>query len=529
MTLEDLIRRADRLASDRGSFESHWQEVANLTMPSREFGTMASPGGKRTTPRIFNTGPVMAAENLAGALHGMLTSPALRWFKLRPEDPTFEGDEEADAWFERATDRMYAIFQSPKAGFDVAAHEAYLDISGFGNGIVYIADMGKNGPRFEARPLAECSWAVNSLGRIDTLFRRYAETAREIVRLWPDTAPTQVRQKLEKEPDTRFHMLHAVYPRPKDERGKGVASKYIILDTKTVVEDGGYEEFPFAPARWSRRSGEDYGYGPGMAALPDIKLVNKLEEEHLRSVQVYGRPPLLLPDDGFLGPLDLRPGGLNYARMDAAGMDRVGALFQPGAPRDVREEIMAVEARVRSAFYIDWMNLPTRASMTATEVLQRRDEMLRLMGPMVARLQAELLGPVIERTFAIMWRNGMLPQPPQSLSGAGYQVEYLSPLALAQKSSDAEATLRWLQSIAGMAQLDPSALDIVDMEETGRFLADRQGAPSRVVRGKAVVAELRAARQEREQAAMQIEGAQGIAKAAKDGAGAMQQMGGVAA
>lgn len=524
MTPEDLVRRSDRLLSDRMTFASHWQEVANYILPSREFTTQSAPGSKRTAPRIFNTTPVLAAEQLAGALHGMLTSPALRWFRLRAEDPAFEGDEEADRWFEAATDRLYAVFTSARAGFDVALHEVYLDIAAFGMGVPFIADMGREGPRFEARPLAECCVAADHTGRIDTLMRRYKMAARQVAKLWPKTVPESVTKKMEKEPDTPVELLHAVYPRPEGEAGKPVASKYLALDGKVVLEDGGFEEFPFAPARWSKRSGEDYGYGPGMACLPDIKLVNKIEEEHLRSVQVYGRPPLMLPDDGFLGPLDLLPGGLNYARLDGPGFDRVGPLFQPPTPRDVREEIMAVEDRVRRGFYIDWMNLPTKPQMTATEVLQRRDEMLRLMGPMVARLQAELLGPIIERTFNIMWRNRLLPQPPESLSGQGYQVEYLSPLALAQKSNDADAALRWLQSVGGMAQFDPAAIDVVDTDEMVRFLADRQGAPSRVVRSKEAAAELAAQRAEQQAAAAQIAGAQGIASAVKDGAAALGQM-----
>ncbi len=43
--------------------------------------------------------------------------------------------------------------------------------------------------------------------------------------------------------------------------------------------------------------------------------------------------------------------------------------------------------------------------MTATEVVQRNEEKMRLLGPVLGRLQSELLRPMIDRTFAILLRK----------------------------------------------------------------------------------------------------------------------------
>jgi hypothetical protein len=165
--------------------------------------------------------------------------------------------------------------------------------------------------------------------------------------------------------------------------------------------------------------------------------------------------------------------------------------------------------------------------MTATEVLQRRDEQLRLMGPMVARLQTELLGPLIERSFAIMWRNGLLPAPPPSISGAPWKVEYLSPLALAQRASDAEATMRTLQAVAGLMQIDPKAANRVDTDAALRHLADRYGAPAPILRSKDDAAALDEAQDAAAAEANGVAAAQGVATAAKDGAGAIAALNGM--
>ena len=111
-----VMVRFDQLKSERGASEAYWQQVADYILPSREFTRQTTPGGKRTASMIFNTTPILANEQLAGALHGMLTSPSLRWFALRPSDPDLADDEEARAWFEAVTDRpSHAVAGTPRA------------------------------------------------------------------------------------------------------------------------------------------------------------------------------------------------------------------------------------------------------------------------------------------------------------------------------------------------------------------------------------------------------------------------------
>lgn len=524
MDIPALVRRAEQLKARRQNYDSMWQRIADYMMPSREFTRTSTPGSRRA-PLIFNTVPVLANEQLAGALHGMLTSPALRWFKLRlVGNQALAGEQAVAAWFDAATDALYNHFQSAAAGFDVAMHEGYLDIAAFGTDVSFIADEGMAGPRFQAVPLRECYIAQNARGTIDTLFRLYTMPVREVIATWPDTVSAATRRRSNTEPDAEIELLHAVYPRPAGERGKPFLSCYIECGEKTELETGQFEEFPFVVSRWSKRSGEDYGTGPGLNALPDVKLLNKLEEVNLRGLAKVVDPPLILPDDGFLAPIDVTPGGLNFLRSDAIGAERIGPLTSGARPDLGEHKIDQVEKRVQAIFYLTWMNLPQQPNMTATEVLQRRDEMLRLMSPMVARLQTERLGPLIARSFAIMWRNGLLPPAPPELQGAAWTVEYLGPLAMAQRANDAEAAQRWMQSIALMAQLDPAVVDVIDADAMARFLADRQGAPASVMRAQQVVEQLRQQRAERQQQAEQLAGLQQAAAAARDGAGAAAQL-----
>lgn len=519
-----LCRRLDQLKQARGTFDNTWQRVADYMMPSREFTRKSMPGSPRTARLIFDTTPVLALEQLAGALHGMLTSPALRWFALRPNNSAMLDDDAVRGWFETATDAMYAVFTGSDAGFDTALHEVYLDLAGMGNGVLYMPDRGRRGPGFQARPLAECFFAENAEGRIDTVIRSYTMPAREVVRLWEKTVPRTVGERAEKEPDAPLDILHGVYPDPEAE---GFYECYALADQKVTLESGRYDTFPYAVPRWMKRSGEIYGSGPGMSVLPGVMMLNKLHEVMLRGASRAVDPTILLPDDGFLSSPTTKPGSFLYFRSNAMGMDRIQAL-PSGQPQVAYQLIEMTQEMVRKGFYVDWMNLPQQPNMTATEVLQRRDEMLRLLGPMVARVTQELLSPVIARTFHVMARNGMLPPLPEKLAGHGWQVEYLSPLATAQRASDAEAVMRWFGALAQMAQVDPSVVSVVATEDAARYLANRFNAPASVVRSAEEMQALREQQAQVQAQQQEMAAAQAAAKVASDGAGALASLAGMA-
>ena len=63
---------------------------------------------------------------------------------------------------------------------------------------------------------------------------------------------------------------------------------------------------------------------------------------------------------------------------------------------------------IRNVFYVDQLMLQQGPQMTATEVIQRNEEKMRLLGPVLGRLQSELLKPLIDRVFNILLRNNQL-------------------------------------------------------------------------------------------------------------------------
>jgi hypothetical protein len=89
-----------------------------------------------------------------------------------------------------------------------------------------------------------------------------------------------------------------------------------------------------------------------------------------------------------------------------------------------------------------------RANMTATEVVQRTSEQMRLFGPLIGRLESEMLGPLVERVFGILTRQGALPAAPPEIQEKEFTVEYVSPIATAQKQQSANGIMQVWQLFA---------------------------------------------------------------------------------
>jgi hypothetical protein len=236
-----------------------------------------------------------------------------------------------------------------------------------------------------------------------------------------------------------------------------------------------------------------------MKTLPDIKMINQMMKVTIRSAQKVVDPPLMAPDDGIMGSVRTAPGAINYYR--AGTTDRIEPLLT-GARIDFGYQIMEdVRTRIRSAFFIDQLQLREGPQMTATEVMQRTEEQLRLLGPILGRQHNELLKPLIDRVFDILFRRGVLPTPPQSLSGVKLEVQYSSMIARAQKTSELESLNRMFATAAPILQIDQAVVDNFNPDAAIRYIANTLSLPYELMRDEKDVKKIRDARAQEAQAA----------------------------
>ena len=501
-----LLKRLDKLAVQRSTWEHHWQEVAEYVVPRKADVTKQRSSGDKRMEQIYDGTAIHAAEMLSASLHGMLTNPSMQWFDLAYLDEDLNTDDEAKEYLEAVTEIMQREFQ--RSNFAEQIHELYSDLVTFGTGVMMIdAAPEAQGVRFGARHISECYLSEDQFGRVDTVFRKFKMPVRSVAMMFgAENLGEKMQRKLKRDPYEEVTLVHIVMPRTErdvqriDANNKPFASIYIDPGEKIIIREGGYDEFPYVCPRWLKSSFEqNYGRSPAMTSLPDAKMINAMSRVTIMAAQKQVDPPLMVPDDGFMLPIRTTPGGLNFYR--GGTRDRIEPL-QIGAnnPLGLNLEEQRRTA-IRAAFYVDQLVLGQGPQMTATEVVQRTEEKMRLLGPVLGRLQAELLQPMIERVFAVLNRQNRLPAAPEFLNDRDLDIEYVSPLAKAQRQSDVQGIMRLFELLSPLAGIDPGVFDHLDTDGLVRYMLHTLSIPARVTKGEGEIMRERSQRQE--QAAMQ--------------------------
>lgn len=500
-TAEDLIQRRRRLADSRRGWEAHWQELGEMLLPQRaDFLPSQTAGGKRME-RQFDSVPLQAVRALAASIDGLLKPRSSRWFGLKPDDPDLEGDDAVKAWLDHVEDRLYGALTAPQSRFIQRTAEVELDLVVFGTGCLYVGERpGHGGVTFRSHHLRNVLVAENADGDIDTVFRGFALTARQATEQFGrERIGRAVTAALAQgEVDRVFRFLHIVQPRPDfdprrlDARALPFASIYVDEESCEIVAEGGYHEFPYVVPRWETAADEIYGRSPGMLALPDVKTLNQMGKTILRAGHKVVDPPLLVPDDGITAGPRTYPGGITS--YDASILRNLGGRspiipLETGANIPLGREMQNdVREQVWSAFFRNVLQLPMPGPrMTATEILERREEFLRIIGPTFGRLEAEYTAPLIERVFRVMLRGGHFAPMPDILGGRQVHFVYASPIAKAQRRIEAAALRKTLDDMGPLLSARPDLLDHLDHEQILHDVADANGVPARWLRARCEV------------------------------------------
>jgi hypothetical protein len=519
----EVMREFQTLAGKRGIWEKHWEDVAKKVLPhySTTFYSQGNPvPGQERGDEQYDVTANLALWKFAAAMESMLTPATGRWHRLRPPDPALLRDRATALWFDQVNDLMFHYRYAPRSGYQAQQHEAYVSIGAFGTSCIFTDQYNDpcypktRGLRYRNVHLGECFFATNHQGIVDKCYRRFKMTLRQIAQKWgEDALKERYGDKLKTNPEDEVFIIHAVTPNmqydPKrlDKQGKRYHSRYVIKDTMTLLEDGGYRTFPYSVARYMTAPGELYGRSPAMNVLPSIRVLDEEKKTMLKAGHRAVDPVLLAHDDGVLEGFNLKPGAINYGGVNSQGQPLVHAL-QVGNPQIGKELMDDERAGINDAFLVTLFQILIETpQMTATEVLERARETGALLSPTMGRYQSEGIGPMVEREFDLLMFQGLIPPPPRKLLQAGgeYKVEYDAPLNRAMKAeyaSGAMRTFQWATEMAAQMQ-DPSLLDVFDGDAMITDIADINGVPFKYLRDPQMVAQIRQQRQQ-QQAVQQI-------------------------
>lgn len=487
----ETLREFAEIQQYRNVFASHWEEVAELILPTQRntfmFGNYNFPGQKKTDRQVDATG-MMALSRFAAICDSLLTPSNSFWHGLEALDDYVMKDRATRLWFDQVTKILFKYRYMAQANFISQNQAKYQSIGAFGNSGLFIDELdeaafGRKGLRYKACPMGELFFKDNHQGATDTVIRWFRLTARQCKQRWPDTFPAQLQTALDNNSEMLFDFLHRVCPNGDyeegrlDINGKRFKSIYVCMQSKTLLQEGGYRTFPYEIQKYDQAPQEVYARSPAMLVLPALKTLNAEKRTFLKQGHRAADPTLLSYDDGLLS-FDMSPGAYNPGGMNADGKPLVGIL--PTGQIQITEDMMKEErSLINDAFLVTLFQILTETpTMSATEVIERTNEKGILLAPTVGRLRPDSM---IMRELDVLNSLGILPPMPPRLreAKADLGVVFTSPLAKAMKAQEAAGFFRTIEGVKELVAVtqDNSMLDRFDFDTAVPAIAAIQSVP----------------------------------------------------
>lgn len=526
---EKVQNRWDALKEERSSWMSHWKDISEVLLPraGRFLPTENNRGGKAAFRKILDSTGTRALRTLSGGMMSGMTSPARPWFRLTTFNPELDESYEVKVWMSQVTSLMQMVFY--KSNTYRALQMAYEELGAFGTSATLIYDDFDRVIHCHPLTIGEFAIATDSRGRVNTVYREFRMTVAMLVQEFGlANVSRTVKDMYDRgRLDEWVEVINAIEPRTERDPRKTDAKNMPYLsvyfeksgDKGKVLRETGFTEFPAMCARWSVTGGDIYGTSPGMEALGDLCQLQQMQFRKSQAIDYKVHPPVLIPSEMKNMGTQFLPGGvIPYSNAQQAQQIRSAYMVDLDL-NSLLVDIQDVRQRINEAFYRDIFMLmvnSTDKTMTATEVTERHEEKMLLMGPVLERLNAEMLDPLINIVFNKLVQADLLPPLPEDLQGQQLNVEFISILAQAQKAISTNSVDRMFSVLGNLAGMKPDIVDNVDLDFWPQWYADALGVDPRFIVSGKKVAVIREQRAQADQQAAAMEQLQGATQAAKN-------------
>lgn len=526
---DHVLKRKAALWAQRSSFEGHWRELAENMLPrlSRFNHSERGRGGDRNQNIIDNAATKALRVLAAGMMAGM-TSPARPWFRLSLPDRDLAMQDQPSRWLSDVREIILRIFQ--KSNTYIMLQGMYRELGGFGTGISLIDNNFESVINHSLLTVGEYALSLNAIGVVDTACREFEFTVGQAVaRFGLKNLSHRVNSDYDNgNYEHTVDLIHIIEPRLERNRSSHTARnmpwRSVYIETNSDNKDqpaseSGYRTFPAVAPRWDVFYNDTYGSSPGMEALGDMKQLQQEQFDKSKAISYQSDPPLQVPVKMRGQENDFLPGGVSYYDQLASG-GGVRSAFDVNLRIDgLLLDIQDVRGRIDSAFFADMFLMLANAdktNMTATEVAERHEEKLLMIGPTLERLHRELVFPLIEYAFEKAVEAGILPPPPEEMGGMPVEIEPISMLAQAQKAVAVNSVDRLLGHIGTIAEAsqNPTVWDKFDSDLSIDRYSDMLGVDPDIIVASKDVAIIRSKRAQEQQAAQALESANSIADSA---------------
>lgn len=516
------------MRTERESFLEQWQQLSRFIQPrrGRYFVSDVNKGDRRWN-NIINSVATLSLRTARNGMFAGICSPSRPWFRMETANRDLMEFAPVKEWCYKTTNIIAKIFQD--SNFYNMVPTLIGETLLFGTGFMTQEDDYDDVARFFTHTIGSYYLAQDGAYRVNRAARELQMTTDQMVgKFGYDNCSQDVKTAYD---NGDYHNWYNVVQfieknganyNPKalqSSRNMKFVSCYYQPDRcgdpgAAYLEEKGFPMFPGYGLRWDVTGEDIYGTDcPAMMALGDTKGLQTQERRKAQGIDKMVSPPMG-------GPPSLRnvnvsglPGGLTV--YDASGNgQKLEALYNVKLSlQELRQDMDAVEARIKSAFFYD-LFLPITGMegvqpQNQLTITSRNQEALLQLGPVLERFHNELLGPAIDRTFAQAVAAKILPPIPQELSGAPLKISYISTLAMAQRADTLGDMDRLVTFVGGVVKSGwGDALDKIDADQMVDEYAMNLGTPPSLIVSDEAVAQKRQVRAQQEQQAQQLQMAQ---------------------
>ena len=485
------IKKQAAASNRRSQFEEHWSDLSRVLLPTRQGFTQSVVDGDYRMEGIFDGTPMQAARSLANTVGAMIRPEGQTLAEVKAQDDTLNQQGEVQEWMGRATEILDSHIRNPLARFRQATGEVDLDLVVMGTGILFVG-LAKSQENLlyqsvhlkDGYPMFDDEGNPYGMYRTKKMFIWQAE-----LKFGKENLSKTVQEKIQNnQTDDKIDLMYWVGDRKNKTIENPIFAKdfpieelWMETQTKHIIAEGGFHEFPFVIPRWDTSTGEEYGRSPGMVALPDSNTLQSMGETILVAGQRLADPPIMAPNDGAFQEVMTYPGGISYYDVETAASVGGNPFFPMISGNNLpvtRDMQTDIRNQVAAAFFKNILNLPQGGpQMTATEIIQRKDEFIREVGPVFGRFQTDYNEPLVDRSFRLLMREEAFGEIPEVLSGQNIKFEFDLPVDKIKKQVQSAAATDWAMQVMQMAQIAPEAKHLVNVDALARFKADAASLP----------------------------------------------------
>lgn len=536
--LEYAKRRVAAMELEISTFIPHYKELTHWIDPRRgRFLTTDKNKGDRRHKHIINSRGSQAKRTATSGLFTGVMGPSRPYFKVESIDEDLRLVDSVRRWSHSVSKKMHAILLT--TNIYSMAPVFFNELLQFGTAAMSHEDDAQGIARFYTHTAGSYLFSTDERGKANIFVLRKMMTAAQLEQKFGrENLNSAVRSALDtKGQDKWFAVVQLVEENPNFREGALEAKfkKYRSIwyqpdgNEDKLLRESGFDDFPVYIVTWSVTGEDIYGTDcPGMIALGDIKALQRLEREKALGIKKSNTPLLKGPSSLKNMRITNQSNGI-VAYDSENSREGLTPVYQVD-PRtnDMRLEIEAVERRIDQAFFVDLFfaisNMQGVQPRNELELVQRSQESLMMLGPVLERIQQDFLVMLLERLYGQMERAGLIPEAPPELEDSPLEISFISNIAQAQRSQEANTLERFLGFSERVTAAVPEAGDKINTDAVVELYGQMIGVVPQVLNDEETTAKIREQRAQAQQHAAELEEEQQMASANVQNASAAKQI-----